>query len=125
MADNCFDVWISNARGNTYSHQHKKLKTSEPAYWNFTWVEIALYDYPAIYDYILNKTNCSKLFVVGHSQGTTTQFVLLSTKPEFKDKIAALAMMAPVTYLKYAGTPWQLLSATRELQEVTNQTIFK
>ncbi|XP_055310951.1 lipase 3-like, partial [Sitodiplosis mosellana] len=54
---------------------------------------------------------------LGHSQGTTTPIVLLSEKPEYNEKIAAAALMAPVGYLGNLGAPAQALSKTRRLQE--------
>lgn len=120
-----FDVWISNARGNTYSRRHVSLSPDDPAFWHFSWPEIAIYDYTAIYDHILNTTKCSKLYVCGHSQGTTTQFVLLSLLPEYNDKITALALMAPVTYLKHAGPSVQILAKLLTPQIVMDEKKVK
>jgi lysosomal acid lipase/cholesteryl ester hydrolase len=36
LADLGFDIWISNARGNTYSRKHQHLDPSEEAFWNFS-----------------------------------------------------------------------------------------
>lgn len=51
-------------------------------------------------DYILAKTGEKKLFYIGHSQGTTSFFVMGSTRPEYNDKIRLMVALAPVAYMK-------------------------
>lgn len=51
-------------------------------------------------DHILNKTNQKKLNYVGHSQGTTSFFVLTSMLPKYNDKILDVHLLAPVANLK-------------------------
>lgn len=91
-----------NARGNTYSRNHTKLNPdSDAMFWNFTWHEIGIYDLPATIDYILEETNQSNVYYVGHSQGTTIMFVLTSMLPEFNAKIRAYVSLSPVVFLKH------------------------
>lgn len=118
MADSGYDVWIQNNRGNYYSRRHITLDPDDHKFWNFSWTEIGLYDYPAIYDYVIKKTGNKGVYVIGHSQGTTATIVLLSQKPEYNKKIIAASLMAPVGYLNNSGAPWQALSKIRRLQEV-------
>jgi pimeloyl-ACP methyl ester carboxylesterase len=87
LADKGFDVWLGNTRGNTHALHHTKYNKNEEIFWNFSFDEIALYDLPAMVNYILDKTNQSKLFYVGHSQGNMVAFARLSTCPEFNSKI--------------------------------------
>lgn len=51
-------------------------------------------------DYTLNKTKSSQMFYVGHSQGTTALLVLLSTRPEYNEKIVQAHLMAPSAFRK-------------------------
>lgn len=87
FADAGYDVWIANARGNTYSRQHITMHPNDPQFWDFSWHEIGVYDIPATIDYILKYTNQTKLSYVGHSQGVTCFYVTMSELPEYNDKI--------------------------------------
>ncbi|GLG93105.1 Lipase, partial [Gryllus bimaculatus] len=74
LADAGYDVWMGNARGNTYSRRHIKYKPGglfNRKFWNFDWHEVGLYDLPASIDYVLEQTGEEKLFYAGHSMGTT------------------------------------------------------
>ena len=87
LVDKGFDVWLGNSRGNTYGLRHTKYNKNEELFWNFSFDEIASYDIPAMVDYVLDKTNQSKLFYIGHSQGNLVTFARLSTSPELNSKI--------------------------------------
>lgn len=100
LADNGYDVWMGNARGNKYSTKHKTFSTESGEFWNFGWHEIGFYDLPATIDHLLNVSKASKVFCVGHSQGSTSLLVLLSTRPKFNQKIIEAHLMAPAAYMK-------------------------
>ena len=43
LADEGFDVWLANVRGNTYGLRHVSLNTSQEEFWAFSWPEMARY----------------------------------------------------------------------------------
>ncbi|XP_005186694.1 lipase 3-like [Musca domestica] len=105
MVDRGYDVWLGNARGNTYGKRHRKLSLDSPKFWNFSWHEIGIIDLPTTMDYILQKTQQPRLHYVGHSPGTTIMFVLLSIQPKYSEKLKSLHMIAPIAYLKHTRSP--------------------
>lgn len=97
-----FDVWIGNARGNKYSRHHIYLSPDEDTeFWDFSWDEIGNYDLPAMIDYILYVTNKTQLAYIGHSQGTTSFFVLCSEQPEYNNKISIMIALSPVAWFTH------------------------
>lgn len=52
LADLGYDVWLGNARGNTYSRHHISMSNSDRKYWDFSFHEMAIYDIPAEIDFI-------------------------------------------------------------------------
>lgn len=112
LAEDGYDVWLPDARGNYYSRMHAKLNPDTDAeYWNYSFHEIGFYDIPATIDFILNKTNRSKLFHIGHSQGNTVFYVMASERPEYNEKIIAHFSYAPSSYVKYIRSPVMLMLA--------------
>lgn len=105
LADKGYDIWMGNARGNKYSLSHEYLKPRESKFWQFTWEEIGIYDLTAMIDYILNVTNNSQLYYIGHSQGTTSFYVMNSMRPEYNKKIKMMFSLAPVAWCKNVKSP--------------------
>ncbi|CAB3239683.1 unnamed protein product [Arctia plantaginis] len=105
LADEGFDVWMGNARGNYNSRRHIKLDPDhiiqKHDFFDFTFEEIAIIDLPAMIDYALDYTGNQQLYYIGHSQGGTVFLVLMALKPEYNRKIAAAHLMAGVGYQKY------------------------
>ncbi|XP_077876477.1 lipase member K isoform X3 [Ictidomys tridecemlineatus] len=105
LADNGYDVWMGNSRGNTWSRKHLKLSPKSSEYWAFSLDEMAKYDLPATINLIIEKTGQEQLFYVGHSQGTTIAFIAFSTNPELAKRIKIFFALAPVVTVKYTRSP--------------------
>ncbi|XP_031768044.2 lipase 3-like [Galleria mellonella] len=99
LANAGYDVWLGNARGNKHSRRHTTLSPSCKEFWEFSWDEIGRYDLPAMIDYILLKTKEEKLIYIGHSQGSTTFFVLCSELPEYNKKIRVMIALSAVAFI--------------------------
>ncbi|XP_034949217.1 lipase 3-like isoform X2 [Chelonus insularis] len=105
LADEGYDVWMGNSRGNIYSQAHENLTTMDSKFWDFSWHEMGVYDLPASIDYILSVTEHKKLYYLAHSQGTTSFFVMMSEKPEYNDKVIKFAAYAPIVYVSHVQSP--------------------
>lgn len=100
LADNGFDVWMGNNRGNVYSRNHSTLNPDERngPFWDFSLHELGNYDIPAMIDHVLNVTGEEKLYLIGFSQGGVTSLITLSSRPEYNKKIRLLSAFAPAVY---------------------------
>lgn len=105
LSNEGYDVWMGNARGNKHSRRHVQLHPSDPKFWDFSWHEIGYYDLPAMIDYALSTSNSSTLKYIGHSQGTTTFFVMASEREEYNKKIALMVALSPVAFMGKVKSP--------------------
>ncbi|EFA01613.1 Lipase 3-like Protein [Tribolium castaneum] len=106
LADEGYDVWMGNARGNKLSRNHTSLNPDKDSqFWNFSWHQIGLIDLPTMIDYVLEVTNQTELYYIGHSQGTTTFYVMTSMLPEYNAKIKAQFSLAPIAYMNHMTSP--------------------
>lgn len=105
LYDNGYDVWMGNCRGTRPSRGHVRFNATgsqRKQYWAFSLHQIAIYDLPASIDYILEKTNRTRLHYVGFSQGTTLFFILTTQRPDYNEKITSMIAMAPVVYMTHS-----------------------
>ncbi|KAL1314659.1 triacylglycerol lipase 2-like [Arachis hypogaea] len=111
LADNGFDVWISNTRGTRFSRRHISLDPSTPAYWNWSWEELGRYDLRAVVEYVSNQTG-QKIHYIGHSQGTLIALTAFS-EGKLVNKLKSAALLSPVAYLSHMTT--ELLNVAARL----------
>ncbi|KAG4998495.1 hypothetical protein JHK85_029934 [Glycine max] len=95
LADHGFDVW---------------------QFWDWSWQELALYDVAEMINYINSVTN-SKIFVVGHSQGTIISLAAF-TQPEIVEKVEAAALLSPISYLDHVSAPLVLRMVKMHIDEM-------
>ncbi|CAK1579877.1 unnamed protein product [Parnassius mnemosyne] len=106
LANQGYDVWLGNCRGNRYSRRHIYLDPNvDDDFWDFSFHEYGFYDLAAIIDTVLYITGADRLDAIGHSQGTTMFYVLGSTRPEYNQKVNVLVSLAPVCYLQNVPPP--------------------
>ncbi|XP_061719785.1 gastric triacylglycerol lipase-like [Cydia pomonella] len=106
MADKGYDVWAGNTRGNKYGRKHKYLDPDTDAeFWDFSFQEAGYYDLAATVDFVLDTTGGKSIRTIGHSQGTSAHFVLLSTRPEYNKKIKGFIALAPIAFLNHLIPP--------------------
>ncbi|XP_034472788.1 lipase 1 [Drosophila innubila] len=106
LSDRGYDVWMLNTRGNRYSRKHRKYHPLMRQFWDFSFHEIGVYDIPATIDYMLDRSKGYKqVHYVGHSQGTTSVFVMGSERPEYMKKVKLLQALAPVAYFDNLNAP--------------------
>ncbi|XP_054284627.1 lipase 1-like [Macrosteles quadrilineatus] len=97
LADAGFDVWLMNARGNTYSKEHTTLNPSSKEFWDFSFHEMGEKDLSIAIVHILSVTQRQTLSYVGFSMGTTMFWVLAdSYGKEYMDRIDTMVAIAPI-----------------------------
>lgn len=101
LSDAGYDVWLGNTRGNYYSRKHSTLSPENFRFWNYSLHEMAIYDLPAMINYILVETSQSGLHYIGHSQGATLIMILLSEKPEHNELMKSVYLLAPPVYINH------------------------
>ncbi|GLT76696.1 hypothetical protein SLA2020_483410 [Shorea laevis] len=116
LADEGFDVWVSNVRGTRWSHGHTSLSEKDKDYWDWSWQELALYDLAEMIHYINSMTK-SKVIIVGHSQGTIMSLAAL-TQPEVAEMVEAAALLCPISYLEHVSAPLVLRMVAMHLDQM-------
>lgn len=56
MANQGYDVWLGNNRGNKYSDKHTTLDPKSKEYWMFDWEDMGTKDVPAMIEFIVQQT---------------------------------------------------------------------
>mmetsp|Transcript_15368 Transcript_15368/g.23010 ORF Transcript_15368/g.23010 Transcript_15368/m.23010 type:complete len:409 (-) Transcript_15368:37-1263(-) len=115
-----YEVWLGNSRGNFFGQEHVHYTTEDPEFWEWSFHDMARYDFPAQIHYIQRHTthvryhksddhahhHDERIIFVGQSQGATQALVGLSLQPQLKRSISALIALAPglcVRFPKHAA----------------------
>ncbi|GJN11790.1 hypothetical protein PR202_ga30028 [Eleusine coracana subsp. coracana] len=104
LADNGYDVWIANSRGTVYSRGHISLSASDPAYWDWSWDELASNDLWAVVQYVYGLAGHQKMHYVGHSLGTLIAFAALSDQQQL-GMLRSAGLLSPIAYLDRVSSP--------------------
>ncbi|KAJ8922570.1 hypothetical protein NQ315_007600 [Exocentrus adspersus] len=112
LADEGYDVWMGNVRGNTYSRNHTSFDPdTDSGFWQFSWHQIGVTDLPTMIDYVLEQTGADGVYYSGHSQGTTTFYVMTASSPEYNNKIKAHVSLAPIGFMNHMTSPLMKIMA--------------
>lgn len=116
LADHGFDVWVGNVRGTRWSHGHSSLSEKDKEFWDWSWEEMALFDLAEMLRYV-NYVTSSKIFVVGHSQGTIMSLAAF-TQPDIVKLVKGAALLCPISYLEHITAPFVLKLVRMRLDEL-------
>uniref|UniRef100_A0A0D9W351 Lipase n=1 Tax=Leersia perrieri TaxID=77586 RepID=A0A0D9W351_9ORYZ len=104
LADNGYDVWIANTRGTIYSRGHTSLASTDSAYWNWSWDELASKDLSAIVQYVYSQAGQQKMHYVGHSLGTLIALAALSEQQQV-GMLRSAGLLSPIAFLDKMSSP--------------------
>nr|XP_054934084.1 lipase member N-like [Dermacentor andersoni] len=107
LVDRGFDVWSMNSREVKLHSNHTTLSQDDHKYWRWScsFDEIGRYDTAACVDHVLEATGAPKLTLMALSQGVVTALVLLSTRPEYNEKVDLVIGYGPVANITHSGPP--------------------
>ena len=98
LANQGFDVWIGNGRGNKFSRKHTKLNPDvDVPFWEFSWVD-RVEDDKANIEYVRAISKQGKIGFIAHSEATATMWTGLSQNNDwFKQRITVLIALGPLS----------------------------
>ncbi|PKI85514.1 hypothetical protein MVES_000588 [Malassezia vespertilionis] len=99
LAAKGYQVYMGNNRA-AFDMGHRTHSRYSPAFWDYNIHDLALYDLPAMVDFVRHKTEHDKIAYIGHSQGNAIMFLALSRwfVPALADRISYFAALAPAVY---------------------------
>ena len=120
LSDAGFDVWMGNNRGNYYGRNHTTLDPDAKApnpFWQFSYDQMAMFDAPAMIEYVLKINGASTTAYAGHSEGTMQFFAGSSLGlPAFK-KVNLFVGLAPVGSVANIKSPELIALAHTDLAQ--------
>ncbi|KAL6497601.1 hypothetical protein OROHE_027230 [Orobanche hederae] len=117
LADNGFDVWISNNRGTRFSRRHLNLDPANSEYWNWTWDDLVIHDLPSVVELVFEQTG-RKTHYIGHSMGTLIALASFSEGKQV-NKVRSAVLLSPVAYLSHMTTALGDVAARAFVGEIT------
>jgi len=120
LADQGFDVWMGNNRGNHYGRNHTTLNPDLKApnpFWSFSYDEMARFDAPAMIEYVLQANGAKTMAWVGHSEGTMQFFAGASLRLPAFSKINLFVGLAPVGSVANIKSPELVVLAHTKFAE--------
>lgn len=121
LVDSGYDVFLGNCRGNKYSNTHASLESNTMEYYNFTFHEMGIHDFPATVNLILRETKKRQINFIGSSLGATMFFVGLSAFPGYASRIRFMGAISPQVFLTHTKTPIKILAP--HLQEIKEAAV--
>mgnify|MGYP002368527994 FL=1 len=102
LANQGYDVWLGNSRGNKHSRKHIHYNPDKDAeFWQFTFQDMADFDIPAAFRYIYNVVK-QKVNYIGHSQGTIQMHIALAKQnPAVEALMGKYFGFGPVVYVNH------------------------
>lgn len=99
LAAQGYQVYLGNNRA-AYDMGHRRFSRYAPEFWDYNIRDLALYDLPAMVDYVRQRTGYEKIAFIGHSQGNATAFIALSRwfVPELGTKLSYFGALAPAVF---------------------------
>ncbi|KAF9049920.1 triacylglycerol lipase [Panaeolus papilionaceus] len=95
LAEQGYDVWLGNNRGNKYSKKSLNHGPNSSKFWDYSIDDFAWHDIPDTINHILEVTKSEKLSYIGFSQGTAQAFAALSIHPQLNEKVNVFIALAP------------------------------
>jgi len=111
LVDAGYDVFLGNNRGNGYSMNNIDCGPDDDDFWDFSWDEMALIDFPQMINYVCETTLNEQISYVGHSQGTIQAFAGLISNSSIALKLNVFIALAPVAYVgRITVAAWKALA---------------
>mmetsp|Transcript_10513 Transcript_10513/g.17619 ORF Transcript_10513/g.17619 Transcript_10513/m.17619 type:complete len:211 (-) Transcript_10513:359-991(-) len=78
-----------------------ELRAQHKRYWDFSFHELGIFDQPALWKLVMEKTGADRISYICHSQGFAQMYVSMMAYPEFyKKHMRVLVGIAPVAHVR-------------------------